>query len=76
MSKIDRVTTFLSDVADSPMASRRQRLAARKASLWGRAVALGFLLGIATSVGLWLYDLLTARSRSSALAAQSPLAQH
>ncbi len=47
---------FLSDIAGTPMANRRSGLSNRKASVWRRALALGFLAGIATSVALWSYD--------------------
>ncbi len=56
MSKSDRLVKFLSDVSNTPMTNRRQGYRDRKASMWRRGIALGFLLGIASSVALWVYD--------------------
>jgi hypothetical protein len=56
MSKSDRVARFISDVGNTPVANRRQGYRDRKSSMWRRGVAIAFLLGIASSVALWVYD--------------------
>jgi hypothetical protein len=62
MSKMDEVLRLMSEVGNTPVTNRRQGLSDRRMSWWRRGVALGFLLGLATSVGLWLYDRWSART--------------
>ena len=56
MSKSDRLVKFMSEVGNSPVANRRQGFSDRKTTMWRRGLAVGFLLGVASSVALWLYD--------------------
>jgi len=65
MSKSDRVIEFLSEVWNTPVANRRQGLSERKTSWWRRGLALGFLLGVATSIGLWVYDRWSAAAEAA-----------
>ena len=65
MSKVDRVTRFMSEVGNSPYNNRRQGLSDRKRSLWMRIFALGFLIGLASSMAWWVYDRLVARAEAT-----------
>ncbi len=56
MSNSERVFRFLSEIGNTPVTNRRQGMSERKSSVWRRGLALGFLIGVATSVGLWVYD--------------------
>jgi hypothetical protein len=61
MAKSDLVKRFMSEVGNTPVHNRREGFGNRKASLWGRALALGFLVGVASSVALWTYERRVAR---------------
>ena len=61
MSQMDRLARFMSEIGNTPVTNRRQGFQDRKSSMWRRALAVGFLLGVASSVGLWLYDRMAAR---------------
>jgi len=56
MSKSDRLVKFMSEVGNSPVTNRRQGLSDRKRAMWRRGLAVGFLLGVGSSVALWVYD--------------------
>ena len=75
MSKSDRVVKFVSEIGNTPVTNRRQGFSDRKTSMWRRGVAVGFLLGVASSVALWVYDRWASRLERYDLAAQGPLAQ-
>jgi len=57
---IDRVSKMVSNfanaIAGTPVSNRRNGIQNRTSSLRMRGLALGFLLGVAASVGLWIYD--------------------
>jgi hypothetical protein len=52
---IRRATTFASDMANEPYARRRRSASTTVASLKMRALAAGFLLGLAASAAVWAY---------------------
>jgi hypothetical protein len=57
----ERIVGFGSAVAGTPVANRRSGIRDTTASMRTRALALGFLLGLASSVGLWIYTKWVAR---------------
>jgi hypothetical protein len=59
------VMRFLSEIADTPMSNRRQAIRRRAASLRMRGLALGFLLGLSSSVGLFVYEHRAARAEGA-----------
>ena len=65
MSKVDRLARFMSEVGNTPVTNRRQGLSNRKTSMWRLGLVVGFLLGIATSVGLWIYDRMVTRPEAT-----------
>ncbi len=50
------VVRFVTKVAETPVSNRNSGARDRAASMFMRALALGFLAALATSVALWLYD--------------------
>jgi hypothetical protein len=56
MSNSDRAFKFFSEVTNTPVTNRRQGFSDRKTSWRRRGLALSFVLGLATSIGLWMYD--------------------
>ena len=50
------VVGFAREVAGTPMSNRKSGVRNRTTSLFMRAVALGFLAGLATSIALWIYE--------------------
>jgi len=51
-----RVVDFLSAIAGTPVSNRKSGLTNRTTSLRNRALALGFLIGVASSLALWILD--------------------
>jgi hypothetical protein len=51
-----RIVGLGSAIAGTPVANRRSGFRDQKASMWGRVIALGFLLGLASSIAIWVYD--------------------
>jgi hypothetical protein len=55
-----RLTNFLAELAETPMSNRRTGMQTTSASLRMRLLALGFLLGLASSLAVWFYNTWTA----------------
>ena len=50
------VIEFFENIASNPVDTRRRGMQRRAASLWMRALALGFLSGLLASLAVLVYD--------------------